>query len=126
MANYNTEMQGKFIRGNFGVRVVSTEVTSIGFRSAFEVIEGELGTLTLVEDDSIVERIEGGGSYTEVLPSANFVMDYSDDILLRAGIYRGMSRADPSDLGYSRTFQTDDEVAPTTISDLIVGVTAKY
>ncbi len=122
MANYNTEMQGKFIRGNFGVRVVNTEVTSIGFR----VIEGELATLTLVEDDSIVERIEGGGSYTEVLPSANFVMDYSDDILLRAGIYRGMSRADPSDLGYSRTFQTDDEVAPTTISDLIVGVTAKY
>ena len=122
MANYNTEMQGKFIRGNFGVRVVNTEVTSIGFR----VIEGELATLTLVEDDSIIERIEGGGSYTEVLPSANFVMDYSDDILLRAGIYRGMSRADPSDLGYSRTFQTDDEVAPTTISDLIVGVTAKY
>ena len=122
MANYNTEMQGKFIRGNFGVRVVNTEVTSIGFR----VIEGELATLTLVEDDSIVERIEGGGSYTEVLPSANFVMDYSDDILLRAGIYHGMSRADPSDLGYSRTFQTDDEVAPTTISDLIVGVTAKY
>ena len=70
----------------------------------------------------MVERIEGGGSYTEVLPSANFVVDYSDDILLRAGIYRGMSRADPSDLGFSRTFQTDDEVAPTTISDLIVGV----
>ena len=122
MANYDTEMWGKFIRGNFGVRVVNTEVTSIGFRNSFEVIEGELGTLTLVEDDSVVERIEGGGSYTEVLPSANFVVDYSDDILLRAGIYRGMSRADPSDLGFSRTFQTDDEVAPTTISDLIVGV----
>lgn len=122
MANYDTEMWGKFVRGNFGVRVVNTEVTSIGFRNSFEVIEGELGTLTLVEDDSVVERIEGGGSYTEVLPSFNFVMDYSDDILLRAGIYRGMSRADPSDLGFSRTFQTDDEVAPTTISDLIVGV----
>lgn len=31
MANYDTEMFGKFIRGNFGVRFVNTEVTSLGF-----------------------------------------------------------------------------------------------
>ncbi|MBU2977197.1 TonB-dependent receptor [Alteromonas sp. C1M14] len=121
MANYDTEMMGRYIRGNFGLRVVDTDVTSIGFRNSFEVTVDELGILTLVSDDAL-ERIEGGGGYTELLPSFNFVMDYSDDILLRAGIYRGMSRADPSDLGYSRTFQTDDEVAPTSVADLIVGV----
>ena len=56
-----------------------------------------------------------------MLPSASLVVDYDEDILLRAGIYRGMSRADPSDLGYSRTFQTDDASDPETIDDLLVG-----
>ena len=121
MANYNTEMFGKVIRGNFGVRVVDTEVTSIGFRNSFEVITDELGILSIVSGDSL-EQIKGGGAYTEVLPSLNLVVDYSDDILLRAGIYRGMSRADPGNLSYSRTFNTDDDLAPMTIADLFVGV----
>ncbi len=121
MASYDTEMWGKFIRGNFGLRVVDTEVTSIGFRQGFDVVTDELGVLSLVTNNSI-ERIVGGGDYTEVLPSFNLVVDYDEDILLRAGIYRGMSRADPSDLGFSRTFQTDDEVAPVTIGDLLTGV----
>jgi TonB-dependent receptor len=121
MANYDTEMFGKFVRGNFGLRVVDTEVTSIGFRQGFDVVTDELGVLSLVTNDTI-DRIVGGGDYTEVLPSFNLVVDYSEDILLRAGIYRGMSRADPADLGFSRTFQTDDDVAPVSISDLLVGV----
>lgn len=121
MANYDTEMFGKFIRGNFGLRVVNTEVTSIGFRQGFDVVTDDLGVISLVTNDTI-DRIVGGGDYTEVLPSFNLVVDYSEEILLRAGIYRGMSRADPADLGYSRTFQTDDEVAPVSIADLLVGV----
>jgi TonB-dependent receptor len=121
MANYDSEMFDKFIRGNFGVRVVDTDVTSIGFRQGFDVVTNELGILSLVPNDTI-EQIVGGGDYTEVLPSFNLVVDYSDDILLRAGIYRGMSRADPSDLSYSRTFQTDDDAAPESIEDLFVGV----
>ena len=75
-----------------------------------------------MQKNAVNESIVGGGSYTEVLPSINFVMDYSDSILLRAGIYRGMSRANPGNLGYSRDFQTDDDLAPTSIADLIVGV----
>ncbi|MBC3765802.1 TonB-dependent receptor [Neptunicella marina] len=119
MANYDTEMFGKFIRGNLGVRVVKTDVSSVGFRSSYSVVDNELGELSLVEGDEL-ERTEGGGSYTEVLPSFNLVVDYSEDVLLRAGIYRGMSRVDPADLGYSREFATDEE-SPMTIDDLIVG-----
>ncbi len=121
MTSYDTEMFGKLVRGNFGVRVVDTEVTSIGFRNTFDVVADDLGVLSLVTGDSL-ERIEGGGDYTEVLPSFNLVVNYSDEILLRGGIYRGMSRADPADMGYSRTFQTDDDIAPTSLSDLLVGV----
>ncbi|MGS2720994.1 TonB-dependent receptor [Paraglaciecola aestuariivivens] len=121
MTNFDTEMHDRVVRGNFGLRVVNSEVTSVGFRQGFNVVTNELGVLSLVSNNNI-ERIVGGGDYTEVLPSFNLVVDYADDILLRAGIYRGMSRADPSDLGYSRTFQTDDDVAPETISDLLVGI----
>lgn len=121
MANYDTEMKGMPVRGNFGLRVVNTEVTSVSFRQGFDVVTDELGVVSLATNDSI-ERIVGGGEYTEVLPSFNLVVDYSEEVLLRAGIYRGMSRADPSDLGFSRTFQTDDEVAPQSIADLLVGV----
>ena len=121
MANFDTEMWNKFIRGNFGVRVVNTEVTSLSFRQGFDVVTDELGLLSLVTNDSI-EAVQGGGDYTEVLPSFNLVVDYSDDILLRAGIYRGMSRADPSDLGFSRTFQVANDEAPETLSDLLVGI----
>lgn len=74
-----------------------------------------------LEPTGTVEQIVGGGDYTEVLPSFNLVVDYNDDILLRAGIYRGMSRADPSDLGYSRRFDTDDDSAPLSVNDLLVG-----
>jgi len=121
MADFDTEMFSKFIRGNFGLRVVDTDVTSLGFRNEFEVVSNELGGLSIVTADSL-EQITGGGSYTEVLPSFNLVVDYSEDILLRAGIYRGMSRANPGDMGFSRTFQTDDDLVPTTIADLFVGV----
>jgi TonB-dependent receptor len=122
MTSYDTEMFGKFIRGNFGIRVVDTEVTSIGFRNSFDVVEDEsTGVLSLVTGDSL-EKTQGGGSYTEILPSFNFVMEYSDELMIRAGIYRGMSRADPSDLGYSRTFQTDDDSSPTSLVDLLTGV----
>jgi len=119
MASYDTEMFGKFIRGNFGLRVVDTEVTSIGFRSNYSVNVDEVtGVVELVEGNSL-EKVKGGGSYTKYLPSFNLVVDYSEDILLRAGIYRGMSRADPSDLGFDRDFVTDDESVALSLSDLL-------
>ena len=118
MANFDTEMFGKFVRGNFGLRVVNTEVTSIGFRQSFDVVTNELGVFSL-EPSGSIDRLVSGGDYTEVLPSFNLVVDYSEDILLRAGIYRGMSRADPGDLGYSRRFQSGDDDAPTSVVDLL-------
>ncbi|MFS1438556.1 TonB-dependent receptor [Shewanella sp. 10N.286.48.A6] len=122
MLNYDSEMFGKFIRGNFGVRVVNTDVTSIGFRQGYDVVtDPATGVVSLVPNDTI-EKIVGGGDYTEVLPSFNLVVDYDDNILLRAGIYRGMSRANPSDLSYNRTFVTDDSDDPESVEDLLVGV----
>lgn len=123
MTEFDTDIGGYFIRGNFGVRVVDTEVTSRGFRGAFDIVaDEETGALEIVESsDGILEQVQGGGSYTEVLPSANLVVDYSDDILLRAGVYRGMSRVNPSDLSFNRTFQEDTSGEAFTVADLLVG-----
>lgn len=122
MLNYDTEMFGKFIRGNFGLRVVNTDVTSIGFRAGFNVVTDPSTGIVSLDSSGEIEQIVGGGDYTEVLPSFNLVVDYSEDILLRGGIYRGMSRADPSDLGYNRTFDTDDG-DPQSVEDLLTGAT---
>ena len=52
-------------------------------------------------------------------------MDLTDEILLRAGVFRGLSRADPSDMGFQRSFQVagDDEDPPLTVEELFTGVT---
>lgn len=122
MANYDTEMMGKFVRGNFGVRIVNTDVTSIGFRQGYVFNQDILTDLWSSEPAGSIERTVAGSDYTEVLPSFNLVVDYSEEILLRAGIYRGMSRADPADLGFDRTLQIDDDTEAATREELLTGV----
>jgi len=119
MVNYDTEMFGKFVRGNFGVRVVNTDVTSIGFRQNASVVTLESGELVLDLDDDVVDRFVSGGDYTEILPSFNLVVDYEENLILRAGIYRGMSRADPSDLSFNREFITESDAL--SVDDLLSG-----
>ena len=122
-ANYEGEWGNNPVRGNFGVRVVNTDVTSVGYRSAFIVVtDPDTGALSLVTTGDL-ESIEAKHDYTEVLPSVNFVMDLSDALVLRAGIFRGMSRADPGDMGFQRAFQVaDEDEEPETVDDLITGV----
>ncbi|GAB5458064.1 MAG: TonB-dependent receptor [Henriciella sp.] len=124
MANYDTELGGKPLRGNFGVRVVSTDITSTGYRSAFNIeTDAVTGELSLVTTGDL-ESIQAKHDYTEVLPSFNAVMDLKDDVILRAGIFRGMSRADPSDMGFSRSFNVADaDDDPTTLGALLTGIT---
>ncbi|MDO6695080.1 TonB-dependent receptor [Aliiglaciecola sp. 3_MG-2023] len=122
MASYDTEMLGKFIRGNFGVRVVKTEVTSVGFRQGYVFTQDPLTDLWSSSVAGDIERAVSESDYTEVLPSFNLVVDYSEDILFRAGVYRGMSRADPADLSYDRTIETDDQAEATSREELLTGV----
>ena len=123
-ANYEGEWGNKPIMGNIGVRVVKTDVTSVGYRSAFNIVSdpitGELSLQTTGELESIAAKHD----YTEALPSFNFVMDLRDDLILRAGIFRGLSRADPGDMGFQRSFQiADEDDDPLTVDALLNGVT---
>ncbi len=124
-ARYETELGGVPVRGKFGLRVVDTDVDSVGIRSAYELDDSDPSNLALIELDTL-ESVVGEADYTEFLPSFSFVADLSDDKVLRGGIFRGMSRADPSDMGFSRSFTTvsDEDSGITNVNDLISSVNA--
>ncbi|MFC7002968.1 TonB-dependent receptor [Pseudobowmanella zhangzhouensis] len=68
MATYQSE----HIRGNFGLRYVSTDATSIYYL-----------------DD---QKTSTDASYSEFLPSFNMAMDLADDVILRVSAGRAMAR----------------------------------
>ncbi len=118
-ANYAGEWRQMPVRGNFGLRLVDTSVDSIGLRTTFTTETNSDGTISVLEDSVSFFSVTGGGSYTELLPSFNLVMDLKDDVLLRGGIFRGLSRPDPADLGFGRDLNVDDSGNPMTIADLV-------
>lgn len=121
MADFETSVASTPVRGNFGVRVVQSEVESIGYRTAYNVETSDAGILELVETGGI-EQVSAGGDYTELLPSVNVIADLSDNLMLRGAIYRGLSRPDPADLGYKRDFDANTEEDITDVNDLIDSV----
>lgn len=111
-ANYESRMSGRPVRGNFGVRVVRSDVDSIGYRTPLTVTQEE--GLYFVEEvpDADYETVLQTNSYTEVLPSLTFIMDLNDDWVFRAGVFRGLSRPDPHSYGNSRSINTNDSDDP--------------
>ena len=108
MANYDTTFDGLPLRGNVGMRVVNTEVTSSSFRQGYAITEdgGEF-SIAQVGDPIPVSTTS---DYTSFLPSLTAILEISDDKLVRFGAFRAISRADPADLGFSRSFDIADEV----------------
>ncbi len=121
MANFQTEWGGRNVTGNFGVRVVNTEVEANAWRAAYQIVEDDSGFLS-IEETGDLEKVQARHDYTEVLPSFNMVMDLTDEVLLRGAVYRGMSRADPGDLGYNRSFNVNTADDITDPNDLISSV----
>ena len=125
-ADFETEFSGYPVRGNFGVRVVDTEITSVGYRTPITVEE--------TEDGIFVSEAVGGGfeadtqesDYQEVLPSLTVIVDLDDDLILRSGIFRGMSRPDPDAYGNGRTIQdnTGDSIGYNSLTEAVNGIGA--
>ncbi len=123
MADFDTSISSLPVRGNFGVRVVQTEVDSVAYRTPYTIATNSDGTYSIEEvEGAELERVSAGGDYTEVLPSLNVIADIRDDLMWRGAIYRGLSRPDPSDLGYSRTFGTNGSDDITNIAELLQDV----
>ena len=128
--DYETVFEGIPIRGNFGVRYIDTSLTSNSFRTNITVELDDEGNVTGLDSSNgtnDVIAVQDEFDYSEFLPSFNFVADINEDLVFRGGIFRALSRPDPSDLGNGRTFNilnltdAEDNVS---ISDFIGGVQA--
>ena len=111
-ANFDTDWGDMPVRGNLGVRVVNTSVRSTAFRTNINIVQADAngdGTVgfALVEDTANLLPQFTQASYTEFLPSLNFVAEFQPDLLGRFAVYRSLSRPDPSDLGAGRIFSFD-------------------
>ena len=107
-ADYETEFAGYPVRGNFGVRVVDTDITSVGYRGPITVEEIDGVGFVVSEGDPGADGYETDtqkSDYQEVLPSLTVIVDLDDDLILRSGIFRGMSRPDPDAYGNGRTIR---------------------
>jgi TonB-dependent receptor len=121
MAEYAGDLGDMPVRGNFGVRVVNTKVTSIGLRTAYDVVTGTDGTIKLQPSvPSNFDTVTLEGETTRVLPSINAIFELQPNrLLLRAAAYRAMSRPAPSALGAGRTFFLSDSTTADTIEEAI-------
>jgi len=73
---FEAELMGKRLLGDFGVRYVKTDQASTGFA----LVAGQTVGLTVERD------------YTDTLPSFNLVLEATDDFLIRLGAAKVMAR----------------------------------
>ncbi|QGZ39985.1 TonB-dependent receptor [Pseudoduganella flava] len=94
-------MFGLKYRGNAGVRVVHTKQTGSGMES---------------RGDAAPTAVEGGASYTKVLPSANLIfnLDEAQQHQLRLSVARAMSRAPLDEMRASRQLSVQQGSQPLT------------
>ncbi|WP_026353789.1 TonB-dependent receptor [Woodsholea maritima] len=89
-----TEFNVDRIRGNIGVRYVNTEHTVMSYNVG--VPAGTPGAFDNPFGPSA--RTYDSRSYDDILPSANFVFDLNEDMVLRASASRVMARPDYNQL----------------------------
>ncbi len=122
MTGYETQISNFPVSGNIGVRVVQTEVEATGYRPELTVTNTD-GVFTVSEGN--LTAVSTSHDYTEVLPSANAIIDLADDKVLRFGVFKALSRPDPADMGYGRSINVigEDEDA-TSAEALITSISA--
>ncbi len=125
-ADFETEISGYPTRGNFGARVVNTDITSMGYRGPITVEQFDEGfVVTEGSTDSGFETDTQKSDYSEFLPSLTVIVDLKEDLLLRGGIFRGLSRPDPNNHGNGRSVQDNDIAnAYSSLSEAINGISA--
>lgn len=123
MADYDGDLGNMPVRGNFGVRVVNTRVTSNGLRSDLDIVNNPDGSIRLVTSGDF-ETVTIKSQSTRILPSVNAIFEVAPDTLLRTAVYRAMSRPAPSDLGAGRTILLEDGNSFTSVEDAIRNITA--
>ncbi len=123
MAEYDADLGNMPIRGNVGVRVVNTRVTSDGLRSDLGIVTNPDGSIRLVTSGDF-DTVTIKSQNTRILPSLNAIFEIAPNTLVRAAAYRAMSRPNPSSLGAGRTILLEDGTSFTSVEDAIRNITA--
>lgn len=97
-ADFNTQVSGLTVRGNLGIRYATTEVVSKGWQTV------TAGTPPAPSYTYVTAK----NDYKDVLPSFNLAIEPRDDVVIRLGAAKVMSRPTLGDL------TPGGSVAPTT------------
>lgn len=119
VGNFVTEVGSKFLTGNIGVRYVTTDVTSKGISTGYDVVTTNDDSIDLVSNGE-VEYTTYKNSYSNILPSINLSLELNDDLILRGAAFAGISRPDMWYLGAGRDIginSSDEEF--TTVEEAI-------
>lgn len=87
-ADFNTTVGGLVLRGNAGIRYAQTEVTAKGWQTI------AVGTPPVTTYDYVTTD----NDYDDVLPSFNLALEPRDDVVIRLGAAKVMSRPTLGDL----------------------------
>ncbi len=117
-ANFDTAFGNMPASGNVGLRVIKTDITSVGISSALQT--------TPNPDDPTILNVSPVGDpiinvekndFWNFLPSANLSLELAEDKLLRFAAYRAIARPDPEALSAALAF--DDSADLADIGDII-------
>ena len=102
-------LEGEGWRGNFGTRIVQSDITAHHFD--LNLAAGDPGTETnnfgnVPAFNGYVARRENTTKYTDILPSANFVFDVNEDMLIRLAAARTITRPDFNNLSSFQSLNT--------------------
>ncbi|WP_369914304.1 TonB-dependent receptor [Xanthomonas sp. NCPPB 3005] len=94
MADFGSDLAGRALRGNLGVRLVRTEQTTDGHADV----------------NGTAQPVHFERSYNNVLPSFNAAWDVREDMVLRGSAAKVITRPDLTDLSSKLTFNSSGEI----------------
>lgn len=116
--NFDTEIFGTSATGNFGLRAVRTETTSVGIGANLVTSPDPTDPMAvIVTPTGDVSLNVEENDYWTFLPSANISFELADDKLLRLAAYRAIARPDQEALSAGLTFDNQADLA--NIGDIV-------
>ena len=107
-ADFETAIGGKPVTGAVGVRVVKTDLTANGFSGTpVAVTDPDTGAVT-IEVPGDLTPARQTNDYTEVLPSLNLKIDFTDSLVGRLSVARTMARPNFIDLRLAQNLNGGD------------------
>jgi iron complex outermembrane receptor protein len=93
-ANIDTQFANVPVTGNFGVQYINNEQASDGFFAAYFLANNG--------NDGGTRPVSAETDYSEILPSLNLAFEVQDDLFVRVGLGRVLSRPNMEDMRITR------------------------